>query len=50
MPAQSAISREAQDEFAFRSHQRAMAAVEGGRFAEEIVPMTIRVAETDRRR
>ena len=44
---QSAISRDAQDEFALRSHQRAIAAVEGGRFAEEIVPMTIRVAETD---
>ena len=44
---QSAISREAQDEFAFRSHQRAVAAMEAGRFTEEIVPMTIRVAETD---
>ncbi len=44
---QSEISRDAQDEFAFRSHQRAIAAMEGGRFNEEIVPMTIRVAETD---
>ena len=31
------ISREAQDAFALRSHQRAVAAAEGGLFAEEIV-------------
>jgi len=42
---QSSISREAQDEFAYRSHQRAVAAIAAGRFAEEIVPMTIRVAD-----
>lgn len=42
---QSSISREAQDEFALRSHERATAAMGAGRFAEEIVPMTIRVAE-----
>jgi len=39
----SGISREAQDAFAYRSHQRAIAAIEGGRFAEEIVPMRVRV-------
>jgi acetyl-CoA acyltransferase len=44
---QSAISRDAQDEFAFRSHQRALAAVDSGRFDDEIVPMRVRVAETD---
>jgi acetyl-CoA acyltransferase len=42
----SEISREAQDEFAYRSHQRALAAVDAGRFLDEIVPMTVRVAET----
>ncbi len=35
------ISREEQDEFALRSHQRAVAAQRSGRFAEEIVPVTI---------
>ena len=34
---ESRISREAQDAFALRSHQRAIAAVDGGRFAGEIV-------------
>ncbi len=33
------VSREAQDAFALRSHQRAVAAAEAGRFAEEIVPV-----------
>jgi acetyl-CoA C-acetyltransferase len=36
-----AIPREEQDEFAVRSHQRATAARDSGRFAEEIVPVTI---------
>ena len=35
------IPREAQDAYALRSHQRAVAAVESGKFAEEIVPLTI---------
>ncbi len=39
----SVISREAQDQFALRSHQRAMAAIEAGRFKDEIVPLTVRV-------
>jgi len=33
------VSREAQDEYALRSHERAAAATESGRFAEEIVPV-----------
>jgi len=37
----SGISREAQDAFAYRSHQRALAAIEAGRFTEEIVPVTV---------
>lgn len=36
------IPREEQDEYAVRSHQRAAAAQAAGRFAEEIVPVTIR--------
>lgn len=35
------ISREAQDEWALRSHELAIAAIEGGIFAEEIVPVTV---------
>jgi acetyl-CoA acyltransferase len=38
------ISREEQDAFALRSHQRALAAIEGGRFKEEVVPLSYRVA------
>jgi acetyl-CoA acyltransferase len=41
---ESAISREAQDAFALRSHQRALAAIDAGRFAEEITPLTFRAA------
>jgi acetyl-CoA C-acetyltransferase len=33
------ISREAQDEWALRSHQRAIAAIDEGRFKDEIVPV-----------
>ncbi len=39
MAKRNGISRQAQDEFAVRSHQRAARAVESGRFAEEIVPV-----------
>jgi len=38
---ESAISREEQDAFALRSHQRAIAAIDAGRFKEEIVPVTV---------
>jgi acetyl-CoA acyltransferase len=34
------ISREEQDAFALRSHQRALAAIDEGRLAEEIVPVS----------
>jgi acetyl-CoA acyltransferase len=40
---ESHISREEQDAFALRSHQRAIAAIDGGRFAEEITPLTYHV-------
>ena len=35
------ISREMADEYAFRSHQKAAAAIDGGRFAGEIVPVEV---------
>jgi 3-oxoadipyl-CoA thiolase len=35
------ISREEQDKFALESHRRAVAAIESGRFAEEIVPVPV---------
>ena len=35
------ITREEQDAFAFRSHQLAIAAMEAGKFAEEIVPVEV---------
>jgi acetyl-CoA acyltransferase len=37
---ESSISREEQDAFALRSHQRALAAIDSGKFADEIVPVT----------
>ena len=39
------ISRDEQDAFALRSHQRALAAIESGKFTEEIVPFTATVLE-----
>ena len=38
------VSREEQDAFALRSHTRAIAAIDGGRFVEEITPLSFRVA------
>jgi acetyl-CoA C-acetyltransferase len=35
------VTREEQDAFALRSHQRAWAAIQGGKFKEEIVPVEI---------
>jgi 3-oxoadipyl-CoA thiolase len=35
------ITRERQDAFALESHQRAIAAIDSGRFAEEIVPVEV---------
>jgi acetyl-CoA acyltransferase len=42
---ESNISREAQDAFALRSHQRAIAAIDAGRYADEIVPLTVQLAD-----
>jgi acetyl-CoA acyltransferase len=41
---ESRISREEQDAFALRSHQRAVAAIETGRFCDEITPITFQVS------
>jgi acetyl-CoA C-acetyltransferase len=41
----STVSRQEQDEFALRSHQRAIAAIDEGRFDAELVPVTIRDAK-----
>ena len=37
---ETGISRAEQDAFALRSHQRALAAIDSGRFVDEIVPVT----------
>ncbi|HLT25564.1 MAG TPA: acetyl-CoA C-acyltransferase [Zeimonas sp.] len=42
------ISRERQDEYGARSQQRACAAAEAGRFKDEIVPITVRMAVADK--
>ena len=42
---ESTVSRQEQDEFAYRSHQRALAAIDAGRFADETIPLTIKVIE-----
>ncbi|MBM3807408.1 MAG: acetyl-CoA C-acyltransferase [Acidimicrobiia bacterium] len=42
---ESSISRAQQDEFALRSHQRAVSAIEKGHFKNEIVPLTVRVTQ-----
>jgi len=38
------VSREDQDAFAHASHQKALAAQAAGRFAEELIPVTVRTA------
>jgi len=42
---EAGISREAQDAFALRSHQRAVAAIDAGKFADEIVPVCARLVD-----
>lgn len=41
------ISREEQDRFALKSHQRAVAAQKAGRFAEHVVPVHTRVQDAE---
>src|SRR5262249_1001126 len=40
---ESSISRPDQDTYALQSHRRALAAIDAGRFADEIVPVKARV-------
>jgi len=40
--AEVGITREQQDAWALRSHQRAVAAIDEGRFADEVVPVTVK--------
>jgi acetyl-CoA acyltransferase len=42
---ESIVSREEQDAFALRSHQRAIGAIEKGHFKNEIVPLTVRTVQ-----
>jgi acetyl-CoA C-acetyltransferase len=46
---EEALSREEQDAFALRSHQRALAAMDKGLFAEEIVPVDLIERKATRR-
>jgi acetyl-CoA C-acetyltransferase len=39
------VSRDDQDAFALRSHERAIAAIDAGRFDDEMVPVTVRDAK-----
>jgi acetyl-CoA acyltransferase len=41
------ISRDEQDAFALRSHVRALAAIDAGRFSEEITPLSFTVVDPD---
>jgi acetyl-CoA acyltransferase len=41
---EASVTREEQDRFALASHQKAIAAIDGGRFTDEIVPLEVRVA------
>jgi acetyl-CoA C-acetyltransferase len=43
--AKHVVSREDQDRFAFESHQRAIAAIDAGRFEAEIVPVPVRAGK-----
>ncbi|MFK7692609.1 acetyl-CoA C-acetyltransferase [Paenibacillus sp. HJGM_3] len=45
--AEYAIGREEQDDWALRSHERALAAIRHGRFADEIIPVLSAQPETD---
>jgi acetyl-CoA acyltransferase len=42
---ESMVTRAEQDQFSLRSHQRALAAIEQGHFKNEIIPVTVKVAQ-----
>ncbi|CAN5277625.1 acetyl-CoA C-acetyltransferase [soil metagenome] len=46
--ASNTVSREDQDQFAFESHQKAVAAIDAGRFQAEIVPVPVRAGREER--
>jgi acetyl-CoA acyltransferase len=41
------ISREEADEFSLRSHQKAVEAINSGKFKDEVVPLSVRAVELD---
>jgi acetyl-CoA acyltransferase len=41
------ISRQEQDEFSLQSHQKAAEAIKAGKFKDEIIPLNVRIDETD---
>ncbi len=41
---EASVTREEQDAFALSSHHKALAAIDSGRFRDEIVPLSVRVA------
>ena len=43
------ITREAMDAFSYESHQKALAAIAAGRFADEIVPVTVTGSAADKK-
>ena len=44
---QSNITREEQDQFALQSHKKSIAAIDSGRFEDEIIPITVRIASNN---
>ncbi|CAN5591438.1 acetyl-CoA C-acetyltransferase [soil metagenome] len=46
--ASNTVSREDQDRFAFESHQKAVAAIDAGRFEAEIMPVPVRAGREER--
>src|SRR5260221_793635 len=44
---ESGISRDEQDAYALRSHRRALAAIDAGRFRDEVVAVTAKVVESN---
>jgi acetyl-CoA C-acetyltransferase len=43
----ASVSREDQDAFALESHRRAIAAIDAGRFDDELAPVTVRAGRTE---
>lgn len=41
------VTREQMDAYSYRSHQRAIAAIDSGRFKDEIIPITVKTKKTE---